>query len=228
VWPERVLLFEPKTEPGSVLEGEVDRYLDLALHHFPTARVDLLYITRDRVPTAPPGLPARARYATTTWDVVAEHIEATWAEALDPDGAAARVFVQHLRTTIIVADARPDAFTAAAGSGLPAGADDGMPVRRGSSAVAGEQSIPDLDQALELAAQVESDGRQRAYPYRWPSRDAAEAFRKRLTLRLSEEARAGRPRIVHARPWVWASSTGRALSPAGGETGVELRFSYYR
>jgi hypothetical protein len=87
VWPDRVLLFELKTEPGSVREGQVDRYLDLALHHFPASRVDLLYITRDRVPTAPPGLPARARHTTTTWDLVADHIEATWADAHDPDGA---------------------------------------------------------------------------------------------------------------------------------------------
>jgi hypothetical protein len=35
--------------------------------------------------------------------------------------------------------------------------------------------------------------------------------------------------FAHARPWLWASSsTGRALSPAGEETGVELRFSYYQ
>jgi hypothetical protein len=229
VWPERVLLFELKTEPGSVREGQVDRYLDLALHHFPSARVDLLYITRDRVPSVPPGLPARARYATTTWDLIADHIEATWADPPGPDGGAAQVFVQHLRT-IITAGTRPDTSTGApARGGRPAGADAGPPVGLGSSAVPGKQAAPDLDEALEVAAQVEADGRQRAYPYRWPSRDAAEGFRQQLTARLSEEARAGRPRIAHARPWVWvSSSTGRALGQAGEETGIELRFSYYK
>ena len=54
VWPDRVLLFELKTEPGSVRDGPGHRYLDLALHHFRTSRVDLLYLTRDRVPTALP------------------------------------------------------------------------------------------------------------------------------------------------------------------------------
>jgi len=38
-----------------------------------------------------------------------------------------------------------------------------------------------------------------------------------------------RPRIVRARPWVWASSsTGRALPRVGRATDVELRFSSYR
>ena len=230
VWPDRVLLFELKTEPGSVRDGQVDRYLDLALHHFPTSRVDLLYLTRDRVPTAPPDLPPRARYATATWDRVADHLEATWADAPDPDGAAARLFLQYLRT-MIAAGVCPDAGTVApAGGRQPVSADAvASPAPGASGGGGGEGARPDLDEALAVAALVEGDRRQRTYPFRWPSQAAAEAFRQQLTVRLSEEARAGRPSIAHARPWVWASSSsGRALSPAGEETGVELHLSYYR
>jgi hypothetical protein len=193
-------------------------------------RVDLLYLTRDRVPTAPPGLPTRARYATATWDRVADHLEATWADAPDPDGAAARLFIQYLRTMIAVG-VRPDAGTLApAGGRQPVSADAvASPAPGASGGGGGQGARPDLDEALAVAALVEGDRRQRTYPFRWPTREAAEAFRQQLTVRLSEEARAGRPSIAHARPWIWAaSSSGRALSPAGEETGVELRFSYYR
>src|SRR6266508_2063993 len=152
VWPYRVLLLELKTEPGSVREGQVDRYLDLTLHHFPTARLDLLYITRDRVPSALNRLPERARYATTTWDRIADDIEATWTDAPNPDGAAARVFIEQLRTRIIRDAVSPDVSAREAGSARTGpSAEAGTPPEVASPGDgASDEAGPSLDDALQV------------------------------------------------------------------------------
>jgi hypothetical protein len=81
-WPDlatqtedRLILFELKTEAGSIREGQVDEYLELARAQFPDLHVDTLYLTRDPVADAPV-LPDRARYGNLTWAEVAAILEA--------------------------------------------------------------------------------------------------------------------------------------------------------
>jgi hypothetical protein len=53
LWHDRLLMIELKTEPGSVRDGRVDWYLDLAAHHYSDQRRDLLFVTKDPVPGQP-------------------------------------------------------------------------------------------------------------------------------------------------------------------------------
>jgi hypothetical protein len=218
-WPNRLLLIELKTEPGSVRKRQVDEYLALGLHNFPDLLVDLLYVTRDRVPSAPHGLANRARYATTTWDVIADAIDVVWADAPGGDGERAQRFAIWLREELLTgapwsnAAAHPSATTAPTVT-APASLDGG----------------PDrLAQGLQVAALVGADRRQRPVPLEFASKDGAAAYRDELLAALAERATAGDAAAVHVRPWVWtATSGGRGLTNSGNHIGIEVRLSYYR
>jgi hypothetical protein len=217
-WPSRLLLLELKTEPGSVRERQVDEYLALGLYNFPDLRVDLLYLTRDRVPSAPDGLPDRARYATTTWDVVADAIEAVWADAPDGDGERAQRFAIWLREELLTGAPWPSAARATPVTAPPTVT---APVLEGGS--------DRLVQGLEVAALVGADRKQRPVPLEFASKKDAAAYRDELLAALAERAAAGDTAAAHVRPWLWmATSGGRALTSAGNRTGLEVRLSYYR
>ncbi len=82
---------------------------------------------------------------------------------------------------------------------------------------------PDLEEAARIAALVEADRVGRGVEVRLATSDDAYRFKHDV---LAHLAAVGPP--AHAAPWVWqaATSTGIALSEAGRETGVELRFEY--
>lgn len=160
LWPDRVLLFELKTEPGSVRDGQVDDYLRLALHHYPERSVDLLYLTRDAVYAGPDWLPSRARYANLDWNRVADLLEELW-DGKDAEDLYARVFADYLGVTLTPRDvSMPDVTSPQLSEG------------------------PSLDDALRLAELVAADGKQRAYPYPWATYEEAVAFRMKLKVAL--------------------------------------------
>ena len=85
---------------------------------------------------------------------------------------------------------------------------------------------PDLVQGLEAARLVGADHQQRAVPFEFTHADHAASYRDRLLLALTKLAATGDTAIAHVRPWVWTpTSKGRALTDAGGRTGVEVRLS---
>lgn len=207
----RLLLFELKTQPGSVREGQVEEYLERGLHHFPSRQVDLVYLTRDRIAGSPPLTP-RSRYANITWGQIAPVIETVWPDIVDEESALAHYFAGYLRERLpdrsVVASTpirdRPTSFVDAAQLG-PVPEPDGP---------------PSLDMALAIASMVLEDGIQRVYEYPWPSRELALAFRADVR----DAARAAQMGRLDA--WVWRpESSGRPLSPTGILTGLELRLS---
>lgn len=223
-WPDlaavsshRVLLFELKTEAGSIREGQVDWYLDLALHHYPDRDVDLLYLTRDAVASAPSALPSRARFRNALWTSVTGLIPHVWAQADDPQGCVAHLFAGYLRETL-----------------SPTGAEEGREATRyeGPLVEAGRDPLaatapdaaPSVGGAQLVAAAVQDDGRQRAYPHAWGSLEDAKRFRRQVADAL---AQADPPAAKPVSAWVWQrdSSGGRALTEAGEECGIEVRFS---
>jgi hypothetical protein len=66
LWADRLWIIELKTEKGSHRADQIPSYFELAHHHYPTAEVDLLYLTPPmEADYEPDG--AWARYAHTTW-----------------------------------------------------------------------------------------------------------------------------------------------------------------
>lgn len=107
--PDHATVVELKTDPGSIREGQVDWYLELALHQYPGRAVSLLYVTRDPVATAPPALPDRASYANTTWQDIARLIAEHWQDEHDSwSHAVAIMFADYLREQIRPAPDGPD------------------------------------------------------------------------------------------------------------------------
>ena len=81
----------------------------------------------------------------------------------------------------------------------------------------------DVEKAAEVASLVEADREGRGVDVRLASGDDAYRFKEEV---LAHLVAVGPP--AHASPWVWqaATSKGVALTDAGRDTGVELRFEY--
>lgn len=81
---------------------------------------------------------------------------------------------------------------------------------------------PATDHAVAVARLTERDGAQRVYEFPWSSESDLRNFVTELRSELERMA------FRHARPWVWQQSTGGLpMTPCGGDTGLELRFSFY-
>ena len=215
-WPDRLLLLELKTEAGSVRDKQVDEYLQLGLHHHPDIRVDLLFLTRDRVPAIPAGLPERARYGTRTWSELAPLIRDAWSHDDSVDGTRARRFSDWIDEGMPRAE-------------VPVSIDEELvgevPVSTPAPAAAVTSAEPadPVAAALALAALVEEDMQQRGVDAPVSTRDAAVDLRDAILDALAATD------AVHVRPWIWRlASTGAALTDAGRQHGIEVRLSYYR
>ncbi|MBB5628894.1 hypothetical protein [Sphaerisporangium krabiense] len=218
-WPHRLLIVELKTEPGSVRERQVDQYLELGLHNHPGIQVDLLYLTRDRVPRAPVNLPERARYVTATWGVVARAIDESWGGVEGEDGRNAALFARWIRDELIPGEPWNRQVTA-----IP---DTEIPQRRDALEMGSDADA--IAEAMRIADLVQADRRQRAIPYRFSSKAEAEDFRSALRENLLNRAESGDLTVSHVRPWVWTTtSTGTALTEQGRVSGIEVRLSYYK
>lgn len=90
-----------------------------------------------------------------------------------------------------------------------------------------DMTNPDLVQrGLQLAAQVQLDGEERALEDGPPSPEAVAELRIELRDRLREGPVVGGTAVTHVEPWRWqaASSGGVAKTEVGREHGCELRF----
>jgi hypothetical protein len=218
LWPDRTLLFELKTESGSLREGQVDEYLKRALHQN-SHQVDLIYLTRDEVRGSPPLEPVRSRYANITWNQLLNLLR-NWAASHAPEEERALVdFLQEFVTgelyegrTVVAFDPALRETHTRQGPSLRLEVAVGPPVHAKDA----------VEEAVNVAFAVEADRRGRAVNTRLVDRNAVEL----LKAEVKETLRANPP--AHARPWIWClqTSTGHALTTAGEETGFELRFEY--
>ena len=224
-WPDRLLMLELKTGSGSVRDGQVDEYLDLALHNYPLLRVDLIFLTKDPIEGHPPGLPARARYANLTWEVVANSIDDAWNDCSQQwELGVATVVSDYYR--IQLASTRL-AMTGASISSTP---DERGPTERpatstdlateDASSEAELRTSPDFAEAILLAEATESDKKPRRYGVVWPSKSAAQSFGTRVIEALRQ--RTGTP--VHTGAWV--DSAGKNKTSEGLACGWDLCFSW--
>lgn len=210
IWRGRTLLFELKTEAGSIREGQVDWYIQLGRHHRPRGEVDLVYLTRDPV-DSPPKLPDGCQYANVTWSQVVHPIRDVWASAPDdvrvPALGFAGYLAEQLGTTGRIAPAvMPETVVGPKEEGHDSGK-------------------PDLDEAISLVEEVVRSGQQAAIDCGWSSVEQAKAF-KRTLLAALEQAAPEHPDQVPVLLWLWeATSGGRALTSSGASSGIELRIS---
>ncbi|HVV76397.1 MAG TPA: hypothetical protein VHC43_10205 [Mycobacteriales bacterium] len=200
LWEDRLWIIELKTEVGSHRAGQIEHYLDLAAHHHPACHVDLTYLT-------PP-----MRHSATTGAVAAHVSHLTWAEVLPLIASRWGAGTTWQRSAV---DALSDVL-------------DGL----GKSWTHAKPEHVALNEAvasgLELARETAHDGQQRAVDVRASEPEQLDRWRRRLDKTLREMP--GQDPMRHVRPWLWDSQTsgGAALTPAGLETGYELRLSKYQ
>lgn len=202
-------MIELKTEVGSHRATQIPGYLELARHHHPGASIDLTYVTPPMTYDFRPS-GDWARYAKVSWSQLTPVLASVWS---DPRAPGQREVVDGLLRAIDRMEAeRPAEFLAALRTGpVPDAAAVADPVQ----------------EALELAATAE-DGVQRALDH--DARDLEELLELRLAVREQLAASpAGSPQRT-VMPWIWSAATtdGAALTPAGEQTGAELRLSRYR
>lgn len=211
LWDDRVWLIELKTEKASHRHDQIPLYFDLAHYHYPSAAVDVLYVTPPM--QAPYEAPAEwARYAHTTWAEVADLLSSSWA-ACDLPGQ------QEVR----------DGLLAALGA-LTVRPSEWRKTLLGTPEPVPEQASQDqrspLDRALDAAAVTAGDGTQRAVEYGAGSLE--DLLSLRLAVRNALASSAADSALRHVRPWIWRpESTGQPLTASGRELGMELRLSRY-
>ncbi|WP_396454492.1 hypothetical protein, partial [Actinomadura sp.] len=200
MWEDRLWMIELKTEASSHRPAQIPTYLRLARHHYPSCRVHLTYLTPEMAWTRPAS--GDAQLAHVTWRQVLPLITDTWGDGDRMQRQAVKLLVEAIGCI---------------GSRWSHG-------QRPKTA----ESDDLVKEAVALAEATSRDGRQRALNYLGAGLEELQ----RLRLEVKEaigSAPAGAP-IRFVRPWLWNvdSSTGRALTHAGRETGYEIRLSRYR
>lgn len=209
LWPDRVWMIELKTEARSHRPEQLPHYLDLGMHHYPHAAIDLTYLTGPLDQPAPQ-LRARQRYRHIAWTDVLPLVEEVWAD----DTQAVRAYVAAAHELI-------------ASLGTP-----WTEWRTGwmseiAKAVDVSQSAVARDDLWELIVATAEDGNQRASDAHTESGESLEDLRDRareLIIATPEDSG-----TRHVLPWIWSSQTsgGRPLTSAGEQLGAELRLSRY-
>lgn len=233
-WPDlaakyknRLVIFELKTEPGSVREGQVDEQIDLALFNFPDLAVDMVYLTRDSV-SSDPEPRARARYANIQWCHIAPLIKKRWAQD-QAAGFYAEMFAEYLLSTFPPRAPGRQKKTAFS-TGLP----KATRIKDTATTQHENESLPTLgacatSDPLVAALHTEQTKIQTAVERTISSPCEAERARKSAALLLLEYNKNTAEPICHALPWIWTPSQGgTSLTEVASETGFELRFSYYK
>ena len=228
LWHNRVWLIELKSERGSHRADQIPSYFRLAHHHFPSAAVDLLYLTPAMDAPYDPMAPW-ARYAHTTWDEVADLIREVWPVGTD---VGQQDVIDGLLDGIATLDLAPVEWRAR----LMGGSVEGVaqpaapapvpvtdePVRPAAGTHSGLAAA--LDEALAAAELTAVDGKQRAIEYAAPSYEAL--LELRLLVRDALAATPPGSPLRHVEVWRWRpESWGQPLTAAGREHGVELRLS---
>jgi hypothetical protein len=218
VWPDRLFLVELKTARTSHRTAQIPYYLELAAHWHRDDNVDLLYLTPSMPLVAPTVMSPLQRFRHLTWAEVAPLVEATWSHA---DVPAEREMASYLVDLIDEIETTGPAPPAPATTPT---VEPGAPAASLPPAPAG-----DLDRALQLAAQTEADGVQRALESDAGDPAELDALRIEMRERLLGGPTVGGVEVRHVLPWLWraATSGGRAITGSGRDTGYELRLSRY-
>jgi hypothetical protein len=222
VWRDRLFLIELKTERASHRAAQLPYYLRLADHWHSDVAVDLLYIT-PAMPLADPDVAsARQRFSHLTWAEVAPLIESIWAHS---DVPVEREYASYLVDLINdietgMTSRVPDSPRTIASAGP-----DG-PVAAPLPTVLPE----DVNRALALAAETETDGIQRVLEADVGDPADLDALRMELRDTLMSAPTMNGVEVRHVLPWIWraATSDGRPLTELGEATGYELRLSRYK
>jgi hypothetical protein len=215
LWEDRLWMVELKTERASHRPAQLPSYFELAAYHHPSCGIDLTYLTPS-MPLAPPSVQPGMRFAHISWGQVQPLVAETWG---DGDEWERRVTAMLLAALESIGDS----WTTWRAGQLTEG-----PLTTPES-VAGVVERPDmLEMALALAEATAEDGRQRAVDN--PSADLEDLQELRLATRQAICGAPASTLIRHVLPWLWnaATSTGRALTTTGQETGYELRLSRYK
>lgn len=225
----RCWVIELKTEPGSHRPRQIPDYFERARHYHPGLRIDLTYLTAGlRRPFEPPTREWE-RFSHVEWLQVEGLIEATWSESEDPEiRSMAQLLIAGIRHLgepaaswwerlgyAPVADVAPRRTAAA-------------PADRGGPAPGVDDSVVQLEDALELASLTAADGRQRAIGLEAGGLEALQSLRLAVHEACREAAEVSPLR--HVQPWLWSAATsgGKAMTVAGTTTGYELRLSRAR
>jgi hypothetical protein len=211
LWDDRLWMIELKTEATSHRPAQLPAYLELAAHHHPGRRIDLCYLTPALL-FDPPVLREGARFAHITWDRTIPLLRATWSDAT---AAEQRV----LAALLAALDGIGGSWTTWRTERLV------EPAAETPSTI---EEVPDaLDEALDLAWLTATDGQQRALNRTAGHLEDLQALRLAVRQAICD---ASDERLRHVGPWIWsvATSTGKALTTSGYETGYELRLSRYR
>jgi hypothetical protein len=198
-WPERKLLLELKTEPGSHRDGQVDQYLSQARLNHPQCSIDLIYLTRDPIIGSPALPDDRIRYANITWSEIADMLELIFKQNSSDDEQRIATHLAAVVRNLAIPESR--------------------------RALAEIRIVVDVAVAVGIAEQVEMDRKQRALELE--EIEDPEALEETRNLLSSTFIGKGfthvRPWI-----WSKQTSGGSALTELGHETGYELRFSWYK
>ena len=225
----RCWIIELKTEPGSHRPRQIPDYFERAHHYHPDRRVDITYLTAGlRAPFHPP-VEVWGRYVHVEWSGVAELVRSVWSTCTDDR----IVEVMTILLAGIESIDRPIRdWWKLLGYEL-----DPVPVvgQAASEAAAlmpaAQRTIEGTQVAVEglaLAHDTATDGRQRAIGLDTGGLDALHELR--LQLRKAIRAEPADSPLRNVQPWMWsaASSGGTAMTPAGRQTGYEVRLSRAR
>ncbi|MEO3785168.1 hypothetical protein ABGB12_17690 [Actinocorallia sp. B10E7] len=218
LWPDRVWMIELKTAPTSHRAAQIPTYLELAAHHYPSADIDLTYLTPP-MPTSDPSLQPGMRYAHVTWDQVLGVIATIWAG----EGTA---LLQRQAVSLLTAAVRDTDVTWSQWRSQRLGTPPTGPSATPTRPMDKVEPPDPATQAIAVAFATAEDGRQRAFDYAFASLEALEEMR--IVLRHTISAAPADDPAHHVMPWIWSTTSGgQALTPAGREVGYELRFSRY-
>jgi hypothetical protein len=219
LWADRLWLVELKTERASHRHSQIPGYFELAHHHYPGAKIDVLYVTPPM--QAPyPATESWARYAHTTWGDLVDLIRSAWPTGTSPGH---QEVIDGLLAAIDSLSIKPAAWRAAMNAAVP---DAPGLLDPASSTTEPRPKAAALDRALAEAALTAHDGRQRAVDIEFPSLEDLLALRLSVRDALADSPH-GSP-LRHVLPWIWRpESTGEALTISGRQRGLELRVSRY-
>jgi hypothetical protein len=214
LWDDRLWMVELKTERASHRARQLPGYFEFAAHYYPSCGIDLTYLTPS-MPLVPPPVPAGMRFAHVTWDQLVPLVDETWGGGDQQQRRVVAMLVAALASI-------GGSWTTWRATQLG----NAPPTPEPAASVAERPAM--VEAALRLAEATAADGRQRALDY--PPAGLEDLQQLRLAVRQAIcSAPAGGP-IRHVEPWLWnaATSTGRALTATGQETGYELRLSRHR
>ena len=212
-------LIELKTEKTSHRPDQIPGYFALAHHHYPDAKIDLLYVTSlmDAPFVAPDPW---GSYAHTTWPDLAPLIRWNWPAASHP---SCQELVDGLLDAIGNLDLKPREWRERFVGPLPGPPEEVTPTIQAPALAA----VGPVDKAMELAALTADDGQQRAVEFRPANLEDL------LQLRVAVRSRlAGSPAdspLRHVEPWIWRpEAAGQPMTDSGQEFGRELRLSRHK